>query len=63
MKRGDKILIVEGGYKGETGAVIWVDYQFGNVTVAPDTRDGCMVKLSQNWVELIQACNTVAPVV
>jgi ribosomal protein L24 len=63
VKRGDKVLIIEGGYKGETGSVIWVDYEYGNVTVAPDTRSGCMVKLSQSWVEVTSACNTVGLVV
>ena len=63
MRRGDKVLVVEGGYKGETASVVWVDYEFGNVTIAPDARDGCMVKLSQNWVELLQACNVATLVV
>lgn len=63
MKRGDAVKIIEGGYKGETGLIVWVDYKFNQVTVAPDTREGCMVKLSQNWVEVIRACNMIIPVV
>tara|TARA_R110001583_G_scaffold23585_1_gene86965 strand:- start:846 stop:1037 length:192 start_codon:yes stop_codon:yes gene_type:complete len=63
VKRGDKVEIIRGGHTGEQGSIIWVFYDSNQVTVAPDTSDGPMVKLSQDWVEIIHACNMIIPMV
>lgn len=63
MKRGDRIKIVDGGYKGQEGMIVWVDYDFNQLTIATDSRDELMTKIPQRCVEVVSACNICIPVV
>ena len=53
MERGDRVRIRTGAWVDHTGALVFVDHEAGQVTVALDEGPTHMIRTSMNNIEML----------